>query len=192
MLLGERAALAPVVVEWSDPFPPSTNVAHWQLLTWLAGFVLFLFAAMAWLGWIYSATRFLKIAGVERLHHGPLSAVALHFIPVIGYVMPMLIMSELERATRHPSQWRYLNNNRLAATSWLVGKLSIISLLQSLVLQRNAETPDQYATGLWLVIVATAGCIVGVYLINRFLKHMQFLQTALAASIDGLPAEMTA
>jgi hypothetical protein len=191
LLLGDRAVLIPVVVEGSDPLPPPGDLPFSQLIASLVVSGALVLAAIVWLLWLFSAIRLPKAANVERLHHGPFSAVALHFVPVVAYVMPMLIMAELERATRDPVQWRYLANSRLATTTWLVGKLSWIGFASSLNMQRQAETTAQYATSLWLGLVGAAGCLLGLYLFNRYLKHMEALQMALAARMEGLPVEGT-
>lgn len=187
MLFGDHAALGPVFIDWNDPFFPLLDIARWQFLARGAGMLFLPFAALVWLAWIYSATRFLRIAGVDKPHHGPLSAVILHLVPVIGMAMPMVIMSELERATRDPSQWRELDNYHPATTGWLVGTLSFVALIHGVALQQSPETLNEYVTGLWLVIASSAGCIAGLYLFNRYLKHMEALQQALAARIELSP-----
>lgn len=183
MLSEDHAAFESTFVNSTGDILEQAGLARWQFLTWAAAIVALLFAALVWLAWIYFATRFLRIVGVEPPRYGPLSAVALHFLPIVAHVMPMVIMSELERVTRDPLRWRDLPANWLPATSWLAGRLSLTAMPLSGNFQLKAETPHQYAMSLWLMVVATVGCAGGVHLINRFLSHMEELQMALAATI---------
>jgi hypothetical protein len=192
LLLGDRAALAPLIVELSEPFPPPGYLPFAQLIANWAGLAFLALAAIVWLLWVFSATLLLKAAGLERLHHGPFSAVAMHFVPVLAWAMPMLIMTELERGTRDPAQWRYLKSSGLAATSWVVGKLSLLTFGLGIGLEPEAVTADQYATALRFSLAGAAGCVFSLYLFNRYLKHMAALQVALAAKIDGPKGEAEA
>jgi hypothetical protein len=148
-------------------------------------------ATIVWLLWIFSATRFAKASGAENLRNGPFSAVAMHFVPILAWAMPMVIMVELERATRDPAQWRDLENSVLAGTAWIIGKFSWVAFASGLNIQAEAGTPDQYAISLWFSLAGTIGCLAALYLFNRYLKHMEALQTALAARIDGASGEET-
>lgn len=192
LLLGNRSALAPLVVEWSDPLPPPGTLLFAQLVANWASLGSLAFAAIVWLLWVFSATKLLRSAGAEGLRNGPFSAVAIHFVPVLAWIMPMLIMTQLEKAARDPAQWRYLANSRLAATSWFVGKMSSATFASGLALQAEAETATQYATSLWFSLFGAMGCLGGLYLFNRFLKHMDVLQSALATETDARPIEETA
>lgn len=192
LLIGGRSALTPIVMEGSDPLPPPGDLPLAQLVASWASLGLLALAALVWLLWVFSATGLLKKADADRLQHGPFSAVAMHFVPVLAWAMPMLIMVELEKATRDPMQWRYLTNSGLAATSWFVAKMSWVAFASGLGLQAGAETADQCATSLWFSVVGAAGCMAGLYLFNRYLKHMEALQTALAARIDRPSMEATA
>ncbi|UVC10026.1 DUF4328 domain-containing protein [Rhizobium sp. TH2] len=189
MLSEDRAAFEPTFVNSTGDILEQAGLARWQFLTWAAAIVALLFAALVWLAWIYFATRFLRIVGVEPPRYGPLSAVALHFLPIVAHVMPMVIMSELERVTRDPLRWRDLPANWLPATSWLAGRLSLTAMALTGVFQERAQTPHQYSMALWLMVLATVGCAGGVYLFNRFLSRMQRLQMVLAVKITEEQAQ---
>jgi hypothetical protein len=125
-----------------------------------------------------------KLAGAEYLHYGPLSSVAMHFIPVLAHAMPMLIITELERATRDPIHWKQLGSNWLPPTSWAVARISAIGLFISMDYLRSAETASSYASGLTATTISALVGVAGLALINRFLKHMSVLQVD-AASVKS-------
>lgn len=181
LLLADPSSRTPVLVEWSDPLPPPGTLPLLQLTLAWASLGLLVLAGVVWLLWVFSTTRMLRMAGVEGLQQGPISAVAMHFVPVLAYVMPMHVMTELERATRDPVQWRALENSKLAATAWCVAKIASIVFVGGIVRHGAAENTTQYASGLWLCLAGAIGCAAGLYLFNRYLTHMKGLQERLAA-----------
>lgn len=99
--------------------------------------------------------------------------------------MPIVIVAELEQATRDPHGWRQLDVNTLAPTSWTLARLSMVGMLSSAVYLRTAETASDYATGLTVMTAAGIATIVSLVLVNRLFRHMLRLQQALASRLTA-------
>jgi hypothetical protein len=103
-------------------------------------------------------------------------------VPVIAYVMPMLVLVELEATTRNPADWKEVRPSRLAATTWLVAKISALAFLVTFNLPDSAETADQYVRGLVLTSLSAMLILGGLLLANLFMRHMTNLQDGLVAA----------
>jgi hypothetical protein len=141
--------------------------------------------ALTWLVWMFQASRFIKLASPDKLQYGPYSAVALHFIPVIGQAMPMIIMTELERRTRNPERWRELDTRHLPATAWLIGFLSTVLFSTGWQIITDVWSHTARVAGHLLVVLGAAGIIASLVMFNRYIKHMASLQAMLAAKLDA-------
>ena len=189
MLASDPAHITPDV---GNGLRPQTGLARAHILALVATLIVLALLVLTWLVWIFCSVRLVKKAGAERMHHGPLASIALHFVPVIGQVMPMLIITELEKVTRDPVRWKELPDNALPSSSWVVAKLSAIGYLVALDYLQTAERAAQYATGLWIMLGASVGLIGGLFLVGKFLRHMNALQTELASAKEAsLPSALT-
>lgn len=186
MLAGDPAHITPDI---GNGLRPQTDLARAHILLLLATLTVLVLLVLTWLVWIFCSVRLVKKAGAERMHHGPLASVALHFVPVIGLAMPMLIITELEKVTRDPARWKALSDSALPSSSWMVAKLSTVGFIVGLDYLQTAERAAQYATGLWIMLGANMGLVGGLFLIGKFLRHMNVLQKEFVrSSAEALPS----
>jgi hypothetical protein len=204
MLLSDHSLLAPIVPEDSEPFPPPGILPILHLGSILASLALLALSTAVWLFWLTTSSKFVRKAGAREMRFSPVTSAVYHFVPVIAYVMPMLVLVELEAATRNPNDWKEVSPSRLAGTTWLVAKLSAIAFLSTFNLPDLAETADQYIRGVALISMSSVLVLGGLLLANLFMRHMTKLQERLfrprlsgppnkilvASSLDGFSVEL--
>lgn len=184
MLLGDHALLAPIVPEASDPLPPPGILPVTHLILTFVDMALLALTAVSWLFWLTSSSQFARRAGANEMRFSPAMAAVWHFVPVMAYVMPMLVLVELEAATRSPTGWKDVRPSRLAATTWLVGKIAAIGFSATCLLPSNAETASQYVNGLVLTSVSSIGVLGALLLANLLAIQMRRFQDHIAR--DGI------
>jgi hypothetical protein len=181
MLLGDQSLLAPIVPELSDPLPPPGNLPIAHLIALGSSLCFLSIVAVICLLWLYSSIQLVKLAGAESPRHGALSAVAMHFVPVLAGIMPMLIVAELEKQTRSPQGWKLLDTSALPPTGWVLSRFSAVGLLGSYGYLNSAETASSYVTGLAVMTAAGIAAMVSLFLINRLLERVHGLQVVLVS-----------
>lgn len=182
MLAGDHALLQPIPADDGTLLPPPGNLplAFWLLLVGVACFAGI--TAFFWLAWLVQSNALAKNAGATNMRFSPIMAAIWHFVPVMAYIMPMLVLVELEAATRNPAAWKDLPASRLAATTWLVAKLSAICFGASFGFTSDAATSAQYVLGLKLMSASLVLALGGLAITIVFMLHIKTLQDNLLAA----------
>jgi hypothetical protein len=176
MLLGDHSTLTPIIIEESEPLPPDGALPALHQGALVVALILLIPTVIVWLGWLFSASRFAGKAGAEDMRYSPLMALVWHFIPVMSYIMPMLVLVELEAATRQPSDWKDLRPSRLAANTWLVSKLGMIGFVAGFGLFDKMESQGQYLGHLAVTATASLFVLTGLLLANLLIGHIYRMQ----------------
>jgi len=187
LLLGDHAALAPIVIEDSDPFPPPGILPAILYAIDIPSVILLAATCLCWLWWLVSCSHFARKAGARDMRFHPVMAVVWHFVPVMAYVMPMLVLAEVEVATRNPADWKNEPTSLLAANTWLVAKLAATLFGATAFLPNSAETVSDYVSALIWVRCARMLVLLGLLLANLFVRHVGRLQTDIVRSSSIVP-----
>ena len=139
---------------------------------------------ITFLKWIYRAYKNTQGFGAEGLRYSPGWAVGYYFLPVLGLVRPVQVMSEIWRVSENPHDWRQ------RAGSWLIGAWWGLFLIYSIATQLALRIAIEYSVAdkltlanwslaLGLAIVADAAAIplslVTLRLITRIYERQRSL-----------------
>ncbi|MDO6962647.1 DUF4328 domain-containing protein [Rhizobium alvei] len=179
MLLGGPEALIP-----PNSLPIEPNV--WPSVdevTFLALFLLLVAAGLLWLVWLFLSMRFVRRAG-GRTRFSPWIGIVYHFVPVLGLVMPMLLLDELETALENLINKESVNRSVQGLTTGAVTKLAMILLVAAGSMVEDANSGQQYAVALLTVAAGNLLMLLALWLSTRFALKMELLQQAIAGRLQ--------
>lgn len=87
------------LAERVGPGPIETHIAQLEFARRIQG-LLALATAVVFLLWLHRAHRNVRMLGVERLGFSPRAALAAFLVPVVNFVVPVRVVSQLWRASR--------------------------------------------------------------------------------------------
>jgi hypothetical protein len=138
-----------------------------------------------WLIWLFNANWFVRKAGAEGMRFSPAMSVAWHFVPVMNHAMPLLVLAELEAATRRPRNWFELRPGQTGAAAWLIWQIAVTCLSVTVGLDA-AETQRQYGTYLIWVSISSALLIAAIAQMNHFMRLLYRFQTDISRGSRSL------
>jgi hypothetical protein len=139
---------------------------------------------ITFLKWIYRAYKNTQGFGAEGLRYSPGWAVGYYFIPVLGLVRPVQVMSEIWRVSEDPHDWRQRAGSRLIGVWWALFLIYSITTQLALRIAIEYSMADKVTLANWSValgfaIVADAAAIplslVTLRLITRIYERQRSL-----------------
>jgi hypothetical protein len=148
-------------------------------VTFLALFLLLVAAGLLWLVWLFLSMRFVRQAG-GRTRFSPWIGIAYHFVPVLGLVMPMLLLDELEAALENLVNKESANRSVQGLTTGAVAKLAMTLLVASGTMVEDAISGPQYAVALSTVAAGNLLMLLALFLAHRFARKIETMQYKVA------------
>jgi hypothetical protein len=135
---------------------------------------LYFVTGVVFLKWVYRAYWNIQGFGAEGLRFSPGWALGYYFVPILNFVRPVQVMSEIWRVSQDPQNWLQTRGSWLIGTWWALFLFWLIATLASLLFPNDLL--------LLVAIFAVLGdffsvplCIVMLRLIADIYKHQKKL-----------------
>jgi hypothetical protein len=161
----------------------------------VATFLLTLVTAVVWIVWQHHAHRNLPVLGVTGMRYDPVMVVLWWVIPVANFVMPLLTLNELWRASdpeARTSDWRSKPMPGLLIVWWIFFVSRIPLGWAAAVLQEQPQTAERLLSRAYLGLAVDATIVVAAVLAIAVVRHIQRRQHESAATLAPVAVTSTA
>jgi hypothetical protein len=143
--------------------------------------------------WLYQAESNLQLLSVSGLHYSPAWAIGWFFIPGANFVLPVMVMQELYKASdptippQKPLEWRNASPNLLIFAWWaslVIGQFGILISI-AVSLPGNATSRGQHLGSAFLSIIASVFTIAAAGLILWLVRQIQERQKKKFQAVVG-------